>query len=160
MKYLKYTTMLLLLAMFSCDLGSEPAVGGTKVQAMAGEWWINLLIDGTDLGIGYKLIRTSNTAANTDSDLLLDDRGLWPAKIIAKVDIDAMTFTPVLNLDNLRSSTIKVSIIEGKVLKGAATTPGHNKTDSIYVKFEFSDDPGTQYEYAGYRRTGFQEDEH
>ena len=154
MKYLKYTTMLLLLALFSCDLGSEPAVGGTKVQAMAGEWWINVLVDGTDIGAGFNLIRTSNTAANTDSDLLLDDRRLWPAKIKAKVDLAALTFTPATNLDNLYSGTIKVSIIEGKILKGAATTPGLNKTDSIYVKFEFSDDPGTQYEYAGYRRTG------
>jgi Lipid-binding putative hydrolase len=160
MKYLKYTTMLLLLALLSCDIGSEPAVGGTKVAAMAGEWWINVLVDGTDIGAGFNLITTSNTAANTDSDLLLDDGGLWPAKIMAKVDLAALTFKPAVNLDNLSSSTIKVSIIEGKILKGAATTPGLNRTDSIYVKFEFSDDPGTQYEYAGYRRTGFQEDEH
>jgi len=160
MKYLKNISLLFLIVLFSCDLGKDPGIGGTKVQAMAGEWWINVLIDGTDLGIGYNLIRTSNTASDNGVDLLLDDDELWPAKIITQVDIKTLTFTPVTNLDNFYSNTIKVSVIEGKVLKGAATTPGLNKTDSIYIKLEFSDDPGTQYEYAGYRRTGFQEDEH
>jgi hypothetical protein len=160
MKYLKYLTFLILIGLSSCDLGGEPEIGGTKVQAMSGEWWINVLIDGNDLGIGYFLITTSNTAANNATDLLMDDGGLWPAKVVSKVDINSLTFTPVSNLDNLYSNSIKVSIIEGKILKGAATTPGGNKTDSIYLKFEFSDDLGTQYEYAGYRRTGFQEDEH
>jgi hypothetical protein len=160
MKYFKYVSILSLFALLACDLGGEPEVGGTKVQAMAGEWWISVLVGGTDIGAGYHLITTSNTAANTATDLLLDDGGLWPAKVVANVDIRALTFSPATNLDNKYSSVIKVSIIEGKILKGAATTPGLNKTDSIYVKFEFSDDPGTQYEYAGYRRTGFQEDEH
>jgi len=160
MKYSKYITLLILLVLFSCDLGKDPEIGGTKVQAMAGEWWINVLIDGSDIGAGFNLITTSNTAANDGTELLLDDGELWPAKIVANVNIKDLTFTPASNLDNMYSSTIKVSVIEGKVLKGAATTPGLNKTDSIYVKFEFSDDPGTQYEYAGYRRTGFEEDEH
>jgi hypothetical protein len=85
---------------------------------------------------------------------------LWPAKVVAKVNLAAMTFDASPNLNNMYNDTIKVSIIEGKILKNAATTTGGNKSDSIYVKFEFSDDPGKQYEYAGYRRTGFREDEH
>jgi len=160
MKFFKYLSLVLLLGVLSCDLAKEPEIGGTKVQAMAGEWWINILIDGQDLGFGYFLITTSSTAANTDSDMWMDDHELWPAKVKTKVNIKDMTFTPAQNLDNLYDESIGVSIIEGKILKGAATTPGGNKTDSIYLKFEFSDDPGTQYEYAGYRRTGFQEDEH
>ncbi|CAG5002924.1 hypothetical protein DYBT9275_03000 [Dyadobacter sp. CECT 9275] len=148
------------ISLSACDLGNDPTIGGTKLQAMAGEWWINVLVDGEDIGAGFNLITTSNTAANNDTDLLLDDHELWPAKIVAKVNLPAMTFNAAPGLSNMYSPTIKVSVIEGKVLKGAATTPGGNKTDSIYVKFEFSDDPGTQYEYAGYRRTGFQEDEH
>ena len=160
MKYLKYFPILILFVLFSCDLVNEPTIGGTKVQAMAGEWWVRVLVDGTDVAGGYHLISTSNTAANTDTDMILDDLGLWPAKVKVKVDLGALTFTPATNLANLSSATIKVSIIEGKILKGGAITPGKNKTDSAYFKFEFSDDPGTQYVYAGYRRTGFQEDEH
>lgn len=160
MKYFNYTFLLFFLVLFSCDLTTEPKVTGTKLQAMAGEWWVSIYVDGDDIGAGYNLITTSNTAANNDTDLLLDDGGLWPAKIVSKVDLKTLTFNPLTNLSNMYSNTIKVSVIEGKILKGAAITPGKNKTDSIYVKFEFSDDPGTQYEYAGYRRTGFQEDEH
>jgi len=160
MKYLKYISIFLVFGLLSCDAGSEPDIEGTKLQAMAGEWWINVLVDGEDIGAGFNLITTSNTAANNETDLLLDDHELWPAKVVTKVNLGGMTFTAAPNLANLYDSDIKVSVIEGKILKGAATTPGGNKTDSIYVKFEFSDDAGTQYEYAGYRRTGFQEDEH
>lgn len=143
-----------------CDLGSEPTIEGTKLKAMCGEWWISILVDGEDIGAGFHLVTTSNTAANNETDLILDDHETWPAKIITKVNLPAMTFDPAKDLANAYSDKIKVSVIEGKILKGAATTPGGNKTDSLYVKFEFSDDPGVQYEYAGYRRTGFREDEH
>jgi hypothetical protein len=160
-KILGYITILAFGTMMSgCDLGNDPEPGGTKVQAMAGEWWIKVLVGTSDVAGGYHLITTANTAANTDTDLQLDDGGLWPAKIVAKVDMGSLTFTPVSNLSNMSSSTIKVSIIEGKVVKGGATTTGNNTTDLISVKFQFSDDPGTTYEYTGYRRTGFQEDEH
>ena len=160
MKYLKYISIFLVFGLLSCDAGGEPDIEGTKLQAMAGEWWINLLVDGEDQGQGFNLVTTSNTAANNDTDLLFDDHEFWPAKVVAKVNLGSMTFNATPNLPNQYDPDIKVSIIEGKILKGAATTPGGNKTDSIYVKFEFSDDVGTQYEYAGYRRTGFREDEH
>jgi hypothetical protein len=160
-KILGYITILIAgLFMSACDLGSEPTIEGTKLQAMAGEWWINILVDGEDIGAGFNLITTSNTAANNETDLILDDHELWPAKIVAKVNLPALTFTAAPGLSNAYDPDIKVSVVDGKILKGAATTPGGNKTDSIYVKFEFSDDPGVQYEYAGYRRTGFREDEH
>jgi len=160
-KILSYITILAFcISMSGCDLGNDPKPGGTNVQAMTGEWWIRVLVGSTDVAGGYHLITTANTAANTDTDLQLDDGGLWPAKIVAKVDMNGLTFTPAANLNNMRSSTIKVSVIEGKVVKDGAITPGENTTDLISVKFEFSDDPGTVYEYTGYRRTGFQEDEH
>ena len=160
MKYFKYIGIFLAFGLLSCDAGGEPDIEGTKLQAMAGEWWINVLLDGEDVGGGYNLITTSNTAANNETDLLFDDGELWPAKVVTKVNLAGMTFDAAPNLNNMYADSIKVSVIEGKVLKGAATTTGGNKTDSIYVKFEFSDDPGTQYVYAGYRRTGFREDEH
>lgn len=150
----------------SCDMGDVPEVGGTKVQAMAGEWFIKVLIDGEDQEIGYNLITTSNTAKNTDTDLLLDDHELLtdydlpPVKTVCKVNIPTLTFTKSSNLPNLHSGESSISIVEGKVLKNAATTSGGNKTDSIYVKFVFDNDPSIEWEYSGYRRTGFLEDEH
>lgn len=148
------------LFLSSCDLGSEPTIEGTKLKAMCGEWWISILVDGEDIGAGYHLVTTSNTADNNETDLILDDHETWPAKVVTKVNLPAMSFDAASNLSNAYDADIKVSIVEGRILKGAATTPGGNKTDSLYVKFEFSDDPGVQYEYAGYRRTGFLEDEH
>lgn len=145
--------------MLSCDAGNEPDIQGTKLKAMTGEWWI-VISSGGDTFPGYHLITTSNTAANNETDLLLDDGELWPAKVVTKVNLAAMTFDAASNLSNMYDDSIAVSITEGKILKNAATTTGGNKTDSIYVQFEFSDDPGTKYEYAGYRRTGFREDEH
>lgn len=42
MKYIKYSLILLVFALASCDLGSEPAIEGTKLQAMCGEWWVQV----------------------------------------------------------------------------------------------------------------------
>lgn len=166
MKYIKYSLILLVFAMASCDLGSEPALEGTKLQAMAGEWWVQLYAAGEDQGIGYHLVTTANTAENNETDLIVDDHGLLepydypPIKVISKVSLPGMTFNASTDLPNLNTGASAVSILEGKIIKGVATTPGGNKTDSIYVKFEFKEVPGEQYEYAGYRRTGFREDEH
>jgi hypothetical protein len=147
--------------MSSCDLGSEPTIEGTKLQAMCGEWFVKVLQDGEDIGGGYYLITTSNTAANNETDLILDDHETWPAKVITKVNLGTMTFDAAPNLTNMYDAEVGVSILEGKIIKGAATTTGGNKTDSIYVKFEFVDDgEKSVIDYAGYRRTGFREDEH
>lgn len=150
----------------SCDLGSEPTIEGTKLQAMCGEWFVQLYAEGEDQGLGYHLVTTSNTAANNDTDLILDDHGILtdydypPLRVVSKVSLGGLTFNNSPDLPNLVSGESAVSIIEGKIIKMGATTTGGNKTDSIYVKFEFKTFPGEQYEYAGYRRTGFQEDEH
>lgn len=149
------------IGIFSCDLGEEPAIEGTQLQEMCGEWYIQVLLeDGTDVGGGYHLISTSNTAANTTTDLLLDDHELWPCKIKCKVDLASKSFVAQNGISNYYSDDAVVSIFEGKIWDDAATTSGGNKSDSIYVKFEFGDDPGTKYIYAGYKRTGFLEDEH
>lgn len=158
MKRILYS-LLILTGLSSCDLANEPEVGGTLLQKMSGEWYVKVYDTATPSG-SYHLVTTSNTAANTSTDLLFDDHQYWPCKVVAKVDANTMQFNSISSLNNLESSTIKVKVIEGKILPKAATSTGGNKTDSIYVKFEFSDDPGVNYIYAGYKRTGFLEDEH
>lgn len=144
-----------------CDLGTEPAKEGTKLQVMCGEWFVRVLQDGDDIGGGYYLVTTSNTADNNETDLILDDHETWPAKVITKVSLGGMTFNAAPNLTNMYDAKVGVSILEGKIIKGAATSTGGNKTDSIYVKFEFVDKgEKSVIDYAGYRRTGFLEDEH
>lgn len=148
------------IGMMSCDLGNDPDVGGTATQAVAGEWFTTFTIDGEDVyGLGYQLVTTSNTAANSAGEFLItDDGNQWDYKVKSPLNLDAKTFggTGLANL----AYDITVNIANGKILPGAATSSGGNVTDSIYFEAEFSDDPGTIYQVAGYRRTGFLEDEH
>jgi hypothetical protein len=150
----------LTIGLMSCDLGDDPDVGGTATQAVAGEWFTTFTVAGEDVyGLGYQLITTSNTAANSVSEFLItDDAHTWDYKVKTPLNLDAKTFGGSA-LPNL-AYDITVNIANGKILPGAATSTGGNVTDSIYFEAEFSDDPGTIYQVAGYRRTGFLEDEH
>jgi hypothetical protein len=148
------------VGLMSCDLGDDPDVGGTATQAVAGEWFTTFTIAGEDVyGLGYQLITTANTAANVPTEFIIyDDAHTWDYKVKVPLNLDAKTFggTAIPNL----AYDITVNIANGKILPGAATSSGGNVTDSIYFEAEFSDDPGTIYQVAGYRRTGFLEDEH
>jgi len=148
------------IVLSSCDLTETPAIEGTKLEEMCGEWWFRISSGGDLVATNYFLLTTSNTSANTNVDLLLDDHETWPCKVKCKVDLSTLAFVKEDNISNYYSSNIGVSIKDGKILKKAATTTGGNVSDSIYIKFEFADDPGTEYIYAGYKRTGFLEDEH
>jgi len=148
------------MVLSSCDLTETPVIEGTKLEEMCGEWWFRISSGGDLVAPNYFLLTTSNTSANTNVDLLLDDHETWPCKVKCKVDLSTLAFVQQPNIANYYSSNIGVSIKEGKILKKAATTTGGNVSDSIYIKFEFADDPGTEYIYAGYKRTGFLEDEH
>ena len=53
-----------------------------------------------------------------------------------------------------------MEVLEGKVINDAGRSKSGVVTDSIYIKAVFSDDPGTEYEMAGHRRTGFLEDDY
>ena len=149
----------------SCDATNDLEPGGTAVQEMAGDWFVQLLADdGTGnlvdiYSIGYFRISTYNTSENISSELFVDDHGLWPMKSIVNVDIGSKTFSGNA-LSNEYDETITSDIANGFILSDAATTTGGNVSDSIYYKVEFSDDPGTEYFITGYKRTGFLEDEH
>lgn len=147
-----------IMQLTACDLGKEPEIGGVALEEMCGEFWIRVYA-GDNALTGYNLMSTFNTAANNDKDMFIDDHGLWPFKVRATADLGNMTMAGT-NLDNLYDETITVNIIEGKIIEDAATTSGGNKADSIYLRLEFADDPGTEYIYSGYKRTGFLEDEH
>lgn len=149
-----------MLSLTSCDLGKDPEIEGTAVQEMAGEWWTTFTVGGEDVyGLGYQQITTSNTASNTANEFLLTDHAhTWSYTAKVPINYAAKTFSGG-NLSNY-DYDITMNITDGVILPGAATSSGGNVTDSIYFKVEFSDDPGTIYEVAGYRRTGFLEDEH
>ena len=159
--------MLLFFTFSSCDEVGDIDVGGTSTENMAGDWYVQLLVDGEDIyGVGYYLISTYNTSANTGDEMWIDDHETWPMKVKATVNTTDMTISGT-SLENLYSyssggETISPSatITNGSIVKDGAETSGGNQSDLISFNVEYADDPGTIYTIVGYKRTGFAEDEH
>ena len=69
-----------------------------------------------------------------------------------------MTFSGS-NLENtIYGVTIQVN--GGKIIENVVHTPSGAVADSIFFEIEFGDDAGVIYQAAGFRKTGFLEDEH
>jgi hypothetical protein len=145
-----------------------PDVGGTSAEKVANEWWVTLTINNVDVyGIGHYKLVTSNTADN-DSKIWIDDqKNGYGFKLKADVDYSNLSFTSTaadnntyFNPANPPAFPKSVKVTEGKVLLGVGRSKSGNATDSIYMKVEFSDDPGTIYEVKGHARTKFIEDEY
>ncbi|MEN0056798.1 MAG: lipid-binding protein [Mucilaginibacter sp.] len=164
-KNIAYTLLALALIITtatSCRKDRE--IGGTSVEAMSGDWWVQIDGEGS-----YYTYYTYNTSANSKTEMILDDQeGFWGSaslgRVAGKVNVDLNTLTfsckdaPNLNKDYDDAS---FTVTDGKILKNAATAPGTGiKTDSIDFKIEFADDPGTVYHLKGYKRTRFTEDDH
>ena len=158
MKQLKFIFFLsILFGAVSCDLTDEPEIEGVAIQEMTGEWWVAMSAGGSDFG--YFLFTTYNTASNSTSEMFLDDlHNFWDFKVRASINFDAKTFSGT-DLTNL-SYESSVTITNGTITMKSTESTGGNITDGISFDLEFSDDAGTIYHGEGYRRTGFQEDEH
>lgn len=162
-KNIKYILGTLLIMMFvtftSCDEVEDSDVGGTSVESMSGDWYVQL--EGTG---DYYLISTYNTALNDGTDMWIDDhKNFWWFKAKTPVNVSNLTFGG----NDLASSVpdgddtydITVSISNGLITKGV-TTPSGNPTDGITFDIVFSDGGSDVYQLVGYKRTGFAEDEH
>src|SRR5690606_36226887 len=146
----------------------EEEVGGTAVEAMAGDWFVTVSrsVDG-DEESHEAHFSTYNTAANSASEMWLDDlESFWQAKGKIGVDLASMTFSTDAPVQN-EYYDMTFEVANGKILKGAARGPGSNTpTDSIYFELTFSDDTDadgnlieTPWVVSGYKRTGFLDDE-
>ena len=108
---------------------------------------------------GHVLMYTSTTAANVATEML-DYDPLNGSSFKVAVDPTAKTFSA----NNVLSSDGKyhATLVDGKILPQAGTTPSGMPADSIifYVKFDndYADD--LYYRLAGIRRTGFDADEY
>ena len=160
------------LAAFTFASCEKDKPGATAVEAMSGQWYVHLqhvdanselLYDGEDLfGVGNFLILTCNTADNDPKKLFVNDLGnFWDFNVITNCDLANNTFS-VTDGDDLANG-IKVTITNGKILKGKATTPSGMPADSIVFEVAFSDDPyaGAYYDHhriSGFRYTGLAAD--
>ncbi len=167
--------VLVLLAM-SCKKDTYEAPKSATV-AMSGRWLNELVYDSNKDGIfnetdGDELIYayeehhslvTSNTAANTADSLLVDfpDGDLY-FKIKTPINLSGLEFKPatILNINSDFSSGETITIISGKILKGAGHTKSGLATDSIFIKFVSSTDSESNYIITGHRDSGQDEDQY
>lgn len=170
MKKILLITVALSAFLTSCE---KEDAGGTATQAIAGEWQVtadavdaqgNVAIE-DPFGLGHFLLLTYNTVKNTPTELWVDDTGnFWEFKVIVDLDYAAGSFSTKDFVDN-HAYESKVKITGGKVLYGAATTPGGMSADSIifYVSFDDDDYPAAynyeNYKVSGFRYTGLANDE-
>ncbi len=183
----KYLFMLFAAFSFlfvSCESETEP--GGTAVEKMAGDWVVNYYqsvdeylylfedegsmpnendLENWDWDFIYddahSFLYTYNTAANVPTEMFITDKdAFWGFNVKATVNYAARTFE-CPTTKNLAYDPIDVTIVKGKIMEGAATTPSGMPADSIVFYIKFSDDNyGFTYtKVSGFRRTGFPADE-
>ncbi len=144
----------------ACRKEKDTDAGGTATQALAGAWWVQIKVDNVPVVADYFKVLTYNTAENSATKMWLDDQeNIWPFKFKMDVDPAGKTFSAASATSEYTNITIKLA--NGKILDKVTKGPVSQKvTDSIYFEAEFSDDPGTTYQFTGYRRTGWPEDDH
>lgn len=187
---MKKSIFILLAAIaFVATSCKKEEIGGTAVQAAAGEWQVVMYIadendqittDFTDPDI----ILTYNVNDNSADKMYIDDLGnLYEFKVPVSLDLQNLTFeanevTSEFVSDEGEPYDIAVTVKNGKILKNAAKTPSGMPADSIRfsVFFEDQDDLVAYYaanygvdlvgDYdfdhfvvAGFRYTGFAADE-
>lgn len=157
MKFLKYSILIVVAAIALNACTKDPEVGGTDTVEMAGEWWIKYYDGGVALTPYNKMI-TYNTATPGSNQVWVDDGHLWPMKAKFDVDVASLAFKAMASTPNTEVTNGTIKVLEGKIIKGGGVSLSGNPVDSIYLRLEFSDDAGTEYEIKGHYDTGFFED--
>ena len=137
----------------------KPDIGYTSTYKMSGDWYIELRVDGTPVD-AFTKVSTYNTSDPNSGQIWFDDLEYWPFKGKLDVDYATLTFKPVAAVADEYDDHITARIVEGKILPNASHSKTGSVVDSIFLKVEFSDDPGTEYEFSGHKRTGFFEDDY
>jgi hypothetical protein len=126
---------------------------------MAGEWFTRYYQNNAAVLPFHKII-TYNVADPNSSQVWVDDLAQWPFKAKFDVDLANLNFVPAASIANTKGTGKTIKVVEGKVVPGGGRSKTGVVVDSIYMRLEFSDDPGKIYEIKGHQRTGFFEDEY
>lgn len=145
------------IVLSSCS--KKPDVEYTATYKMAGEWFVEYYLNGSAV-TDYSKILTYNTADVSASQIWVVDTLTGGFKAKLDVDYPALSFKAMDKAPNLYHPGNTIKVYEGKVVPGAGHSKSGSLVDSIYLKLEFSDDPGSVYEIKGHQRTGFFEDEY
>ena len=156
--------MLFCAVFTSCE---KEKVGNTETMAMAGQWYVTVdaadesgnVVEGFEdlFGLGRHLLLTSNTAANSASEMMIDDLGnFWMYRVKVSCDINNLTFaTGSQTVENLNGDPIEVTISNGKIVKDGGVQNNGSKADYIEFYVSFSDDPyPATYGYKNYKVSG------
>ncbi len=164
-KVLYFAAMLLTMTLTtSCE---KEEVGNTATVATAGQWYVtvdavdesgNVVYEDADLfGLGRVLLLTANTAANSATEMIVDDlQNFWGYRVKVTVDPVNMTFaTNTTENNNLNGEDINVTITGGKIVKDGGVQNNGSKADYIEFYVNFSDDQyPAAYGYAKYHVYG------
>lgn len=141
---------------FSCEQQeSVPDENIIVTKDIVGTWVVEVEREGAHYT--YNTIALYNTSDNSDDAIWIDDlEHSWGLKVKADLNFSDLTFSGT-DLDELYYG-VTVNITEGQIIKDGATTPSGDTTDSISFKAEFSDLPGEEWYYYGYKSTAKVED--
>jgi hypothetical protein len=142
---------------YSCS--KKPDVEYTSTYKMSGEWFTKYYESGVAL-TDYNKMLTYNTSDPASGKIWVLDTLVWPVQAKFDVDYSSLTFKSLAATDNLRVPGEHVKVYEGKIIPLGGRGKSGTIVDSIYLKVEFTDDPGTIYEIRGHQRSGFFEDEY
>jgi hypothetical protein len=159
--YMKRYIIMAFAALFifsSCE--RDDSVGGTATQDLAGEWWVQISVDNSLIDPGFYKVLTYNTSDNAPDKIWVDDeQNIFGFKSKVPANVTGKTFSGDNAVNAYGTNTI--SFKNGKIMMGVSKGPvSQAATDSIYFEAEFSDDPGTIYQFHGYQRTRYTEDDH
>lgn len=158
MKLFKYSLVVLMNAFVIIACTKDPKIENTSTVEMAGEWWVKYYIGGVEYpGLGYLKFISFNTSDPNSGQVWVDDGQVWPLKAKLDVDYGNLTFKSMAAAPNvaITSTDESVKVLEGKILKGVGRSLSGNVVDSIYLRVEFSDAAGTEFEIKGHYDTGF-----
>ncbi len=174
MKKVLYVLTLASALLLSSCAKEEP--GGTAVEQMAGQWYVevvgcdadgSVLYEDEDLfGLGRFILLTYNTNANSSSEMYIDDQAnFWEFKVRVDINQNDMTFS---NAKGTKSEVvdyeIETVISNGSIVKNGTKTSSGRVADAIEFDIAFEDDDyaGVYYDHLhirGWRYTGFTEDD-
>lgn len=158
MKKIIYTLIAFVVVFSSCRKDTIDA-GGTAVQDMSGEFWVQA----DDGDPAWYRISTFNTAANSSTQMWLKEAD-YGYQTLVNVNLSAGTFAQPSGTDITGAWTNKpVVITDGKIIKNGIKAPGSGvTTDQLSFTATISSAANGTYtiKYTGYRRTKFLSDEH
>ena len=173
MKKLFLYAALLVSGLFFITSCEKDKIGNTATEKMAGEWYVTgvgvdaagkVVYEDADLyGVGKFHLDTYNTSTDNTTEMWINDNGnFWNFRTKINIDLNAMTFQAT-DAQN-ESYDSKLTITNGKILYGVATTPSGTPADSIVFTVTFNDDTApvdygfTAYRISGFRYTGLTND--